>query len=198
MTADMKSDKVDRRVKYTKMVIKESFISILEKKDISRITIKEICEAADINRATFYAHYSDQYDLLRKIENELLDNIKIHLDGYNEKNTSTSHIIMAERIFEYIYDNSRLCKLLLSEQGNFSFQKKMMMLVYDIVIAELTGNRKLSLEDAEYIYSFTITGTVGLVQKWFDEGMKKTPHYMAEMVIRLVLGLINELQNHSY
>jgi len=56
----MKSNKLDRRVKYTRMVLKESFINLLEKKDISQITIKEICEDADINRATFYAHYNDQ------------------------------------------------------------------------------------------------------------------------------------------
>ncbi len=63
----MKNTKDDRRVKYTKMVLKESFIKLLEKKDISQITIKEICEDADINRATFYAHYNDQFDLMHKI-----------------------------------------------------------------------------------------------------------------------------------
>ena len=81
----MKTEKIDRRVKYTRMVIKESFIDLLEKKDISRITIKEICENADINRATFYAHYSDQYELLRKIEDEFLDNIRDYLDELDQK-----------------------------------------------------------------------------------------------------------------
>ena len=75
----MKQAREDRRVKYTKMVLKESFINLLEKKEISQITIKEICEDADINRSTFYTHYTDQYDLLRKIENELLDNVSAHL-----------------------------------------------------------------------------------------------------------------------
>lgn len=49
----MSGAKVDRRIKYTKMVLEESFIRLLEKKDISQISIKEICENADINRATF-------------------------------------------------------------------------------------------------------------------------------------------------
>ena len=75
----MKSDKIDRRVKYTRMVIKESLINLLEEKDISQITIKEICENADVNRSTFYAHYTDQYDLLRKIEDEFLANIRDYL-----------------------------------------------------------------------------------------------------------------------
>jgi AcrR family transcriptional regulator len=191
----MRSDKDDRRVKYTKMVLKESFIKLLEKKDISQISIKEICEDADINRATFYAHYNDQFDLLKKIEDELLDNINAHIAEFDPINNDKNAVLLAEKIFEYLKENAKLCKLLLNEHGDFSFQKKVMMLVYDIIIAEITDNNKITKEDAEYVYSFTITGCVGIVQKWLDEDMKKSPHYMAEMVIKLTLGLINLLKS---
>jgi len=189
-------DKDDRRVKYTKMVLKESLIKLLDKKDISKISIKEICEDADINRATFYAHYSDQYDLLRKIENELLHNINAHLAEINEEINNMNAILMAEKIFEYIKENAKLCKLLLSERGDFNFQKQVMMLVYDTIISQLTDNNMLTKEDAEYVYSFTITGCIGIVQKWLNEDVKKSAHFMAEMVVTLTLGLINSLKNN--
>lgn len=192
----MRSDKDDRRVKYTKMVLKESFIKLLEIKKISQISIKEICENADINRATFYAHYNDQYDLLRKIENELLDNINAHLSEYNQKNNGKNSVLLAEKIFDYVKENAKLCKLLLSVDGDFSFQKKVMMLVYNQIITELTDDHKITKEDAEYVYSFTITGCVGIVQKWLDEDMKKSAHYMAEMVIKLTVGLISLLKSN--
>ena len=190
----MGRDKDDRRVKYTKMVLKESFIKLLEIKDLSQISIKEICDDADINRATFYAHYSDQHDLLRKIENELLDNINTHLEGFDQKSNNINAILLAEKIFEYLKENARICKLLLSARGDFSFQKQIMMLVYDKIITELTDNSRITKEDAEYVYSFTITGCVGIVQKWLDEDMKKSPHFMAEMVINLTLGLMSLLK----
>jgi len=190
----MRNDKVDRRVKYTKMVLKESFINLLEKKNIAQITIKEICEDADINRATFYAHYSDQYDLMKKIENELLDNINDYLAGFDKKNNDMNAVLLAEKIFEYIKENARLCKLLLSERGDFSFQKQIVMLVYDLIITELTDNSNLTKEDAEYVYSFTITGCVGIVQKWLNDDMKKSSHFMAEMVVKITLGLITLLK----
>lgn len=189
----MSSGKDDRRVKYTKMVLKESFIKLLEKKDLSRITIKEICEDADINRATFYAHYNDQYDLLKKIEDELLDNINAHLEEIDQNNNLNA-VSQAEKIFKYIKENAKICKLLLSERGDFSFQKEIMMLVYDKIMSELTDNNKITKEDAEYVYSFTITGCVGIVQKWLDDDMKKSAHFMAEMVIKLTLGLISLLK----
>ena len=184
----MRSSKDDRRVKYTKRVLKESFIKLLEKKTISQLTIKEICAEADINRATFYAHYNDQYDLLRKIEDELLDNINTYLEEFDFKKSNMDAVTPAEKIFDYIKENARLCKLLLSEQGDFNFQKKVMALVYEIIITQLTVNNTITREDAEYVYSFTITGCVGVVQKWFDDGMKKTPRFMAEMVVRLTMG----------
>ena len=43
--------KEDRRILYTRMVIKESFLSLIQEKPLDKITIKEICEKADINRA---------------------------------------------------------------------------------------------------------------------------------------------------
>ncbi|MDF2685129.1 MAG: transcriptional regulator, TetR family [Clostridia bacterium] len=193
----MKSDKVNRRVKYTKLVLKESFIKILEKKDISQISIKEICEDADINRATFYAHYNDQYDLLSKIENELFDNINAHLSEIYQINNDMNAVITAEKIFEYIKENAKLCKLLLSDRGDFNFQKQLMMLVYDKIITELTGNNKIAKDDAEYVYSFTITGCVGFVQKWLNDDMKKSARYMAETVIKLTIGLISLLKNET-
>ena len=192
----MKSNKIDRRVKYTRMVLKESFIDLLEKKDISQITVKEICENADINRATFYAHYNDQYDLLAKIEDEFMENIRDYLDELEQNNNKVNPVLLAEKIFEYIKENAKLCKLLLSERGGLNFQKRVMMLVYDTIINELTSNSRITKEDAEYVYSFTITGCVGIVQKWLDEDMKKSTRFMAEMVIKLTMGLINLLKGN--
>ena len=103
-------------------------------------------------------------------------------------------VLLAEKIFEYIKENAKLCKLLLSERGGLNFQKRVVMLVYDTIINELMDNSKITKEDAEYVYSFTITGCVGIVQKWLNDDMKKSARFMAEMVIKLTLGLINLLK----
>ena len=47
-------------------------MELLREKVISSITIKELCQKADINRSTFYSHYRDQFDLLQHIEDEIL------------------------------------------------------------------------------------------------------------------------------
>lgn len=185
----MKRKTDDRRVRYTKRVLKESFINLLEKKNISKISVKEICENADINRTTFYNHYSDQYDLMRKLEDELIENIGIYLAKYIQNKTDIALIEMVEKIFEYVKENAKLCKILLSEEGNLDFQKRIIMLIYDKNISNLINRNIFSKEDINYVYSFIITGCIGVIQKWLEDNMKKSTHSMAEMIINLTTDL---------
>jgi AcrR family transcriptional regulator len=184
----MKNNKEDRRVKYTKMVLKESLIDLLSKKDISCITIKQICEEADINRATFYTHYSDQFDLLRQIEDEFLQNVKVYIAVFKQKKADAILVDVLEEIFEYIKDNAKLCRLLLSKQGNLEFQKRIMMLIYDTNLVA-KPNESLKKGEEEFVYSFIITGCVGVIHKWLEEGMKQSSRAMAGMIFNSVKKL---------
>ena len=63
----------DLRTKRTRAAIKRAFMTLRAKKTLEKITVKELSELAEINKATFYLHYQDIYDLSDKIENELLE-----------------------------------------------------------------------------------------------------------------------------
>ena len=188
----------DRRIKYTKMVLRESLITLLEQHPIERITIKAICDEADINRATFYAHYADQYDLLRQIEEDLYTNISNSLSQLSQDPANPNTLKQAENIFDYLRDNARITRLLLSDRGDFSFQKRVMRLVYDLITTQLRVTKSLSASDAEYVYAFTITGCVGIVQRWLDDDMQKSSKAMAKMVIGMTIGLIQSLNPESF
>lgn len=66
---------MDLRIKKTKTAIINSFLQLRAKKPLERITIKELSDLAEINKATFYLHYKDIYDLSESLEEELLDNV---------------------------------------------------------------------------------------------------------------------------
>ena len=66
---------MDLRVKKTKSAIINSFLELRSKKPLERITVKELSDLAQINKATFYLHYKDIYDLSESLEDELLDNV---------------------------------------------------------------------------------------------------------------------------
>ena len=66
---------MDLRIQRTRKNIRDAFIELRSRKPIEKITVKELAEAAFINKATFYQHYEDLYDLSESMEDELIDNI---------------------------------------------------------------------------------------------------------------------------
>ena len=68
----MKNPKGDRRIRRTQKMLKESLVELMSQKAFKDITIKDITELADLNRGTFYLHYSDTYELLLSMENKTM------------------------------------------------------------------------------------------------------------------------------
>ena len=63
--------KEDRRVTMTKRMMKDAFIEMLKETDIYHISVRELCQRADVNRTTFYKYYGNQFDLLERFMNVL-------------------------------------------------------------------------------------------------------------------------------
>lgn len=180
----MKKVKTDRRVQYTKMVLRQSFIELLEKYPISKITIKAICEKADVNRATFYAHYTDQYDLLEQIKQELIDDVNVHLANFTFHENKSESVQMLNKIFEYIKQHSKICSVLLSDTTDTAFHEQVMVIVQKLCMEQLS-KESLNQEILDYIISFAATGSIGLIRKWLGAGMKEPTYQMAETILKL-------------
>ena len=75
--------KTDRRIKRTRYLLVHALTSLMLKKSIKDITVKELCESVDINRGTFYLHYKDIYDMLEQTEQELLEQFEQVFKNYH-------------------------------------------------------------------------------------------------------------------
>lgn len=75
-----RSDTMDRRVKRTINSIENAFIHLLKSYNLEDITIQQIADEADINRATFYKYYQDKYDLLNRLEDQEIQRLKSKID----------------------------------------------------------------------------------------------------------------------
>lgn len=181
---DMENKKTDRRVKYTKMVIIESLIKLLNQKPFSKITTKEICEVADINRATFYSHYLDQYDLLHQIQKEVVDGITNYIRSY-DKNSNEAPKEMIVMVLEYMKENAELFDVLLNSDSENEFQQDLIKILYLQELTTLTETNQLCKEDIEYIFHFYASGSLGVIQKWLKDKMKKSPTELAELIVQM-------------
>lgn len=179
----MEKKKTDQRVRLTRNLLKNALVQLMQKQHIAKISIRAICEVADINRSTFYVHYADQYDLLNKVEQEVLDNLNKYLsEQYLDENHPISVQVLT-KILDYVKNNGELFKALLSENCDFTFQKNLIELA-QIISAQ--QNQSFDAKTQEYIKLFGFTGIISMLQKWLHDGTQESPAQMAEFVIRIV------------
>lgn len=179
----MKELKLDRKTRYTRMVLKDSLMELMKEKPINKITIKELCENADINRTTFYAHYTDQYDLLRKIEDEALAWAKDAINILVGKTDKHETMKVLEGICQYFAENSKHLQVLMSEQGDIYFQKELFTLIYQQCGINPLANH--GEDKAELYFLFVVTGSVGLIQHWLKNGLKQPAKEIAEIIYNM-------------
>ncbi|MRH41428.1 TetR/AcrR family transcriptional regulator [Aquibacillus halophilus] len=178
------TSKLDRRKKYTRMVLKDSLIKLLSEKQISTITVKEICELADINRSTFYSHYSDHFDLLNQIEEEIIEDMNQYLSQYNFKKEEES-LQMTEKLLEYIVSKRDICQTLLNENVDTTFQKRVMDVSQRFLMQSWVTNNNLDEDMSEYLSTFIISGSIHVIKSWLSHGLDKSPKQMAEIINNL-------------
>jgi hypothetical protein len=183
---DMKNEKIDRRVKYTTMLLRESLIRLMETYPISRISVKMLCEDADINRSTFYAHYIDQYDLLHKNEQEFLTEFRDYLRMQPTAEQSIWAEKIMQQLFEYVGNNASLFRVLLSENGDPEFQSSVMALAQEKIISSLRSDPDIDSRTSDYMQSFIIAGALKVLQKWIQDGAIESSQQMAKLVSNLL------------
>lgn len=177
---------MDRRIKYTKKIITETFLSLLEEKEINKITVSEICKLADINRATFYRYYIDIYDLLDKIEQEFVEELKStpNEDDYSIKNN-------LKDILTVFYNNKKLVKLLFNINNNIYFLEDVLEVVYEkCKIKWLLDNQKLTDKEIEFASIFLFNGALGIINYWVQNDFDETIDDLSKSIEKIgIFGL---------
>ncbi|MDR0721176.1 MAG: TetR/AcrR family transcriptional regulator C-terminal domain-containing protein [Treponema sp.] len=182
----MKEMKLDRKTRYTRKVLADSLIELMKDKPFTKITIKELCEKADINRTTFYAHYHDQYELLKQIEEETFGYIEDMLNKYYNKRSKREVLEMVEEILGFIANNSRYLQVLLSENGDFGFQKRLFShFMFKKQVMKYFSEDTIKEETKEYWYIYALNGTIGLVQHWLKNNMPIPVSELAKIVVKV-------------
>ena len=148
---------MDRRTKYTKKVIRETFIDLLSEKDISKVTVSEICKIADINRATFYRYYLDVFDLLKKMEEDFVEEVK---DAYTkDDNYEQSLSYYAIALLTICYENQKLAKILFTSTGKPYFLNSILEECYEkCKLRWIKAVPDIDEDDIEYATVFIFNG----------------------------------------
>lgn len=159
-------DNLDNRVRYTKMILQQALLKILQNKHIDRVTVKELCEEAKVNRGTFYLHYATPNDILMEIEQQFIDENMAMFSPYFNEGYETSHLA---GLFAGVLKNKELCRIIMGKNGNPRFIERIQNLLRPFVVdgwcAEFPAYKR---EDLDYTYDFVFTGSMRLILNWIE------------------------------
>ena len=167
---------MDRRTAYTRMIIRESLYKLLEKKHLNQITVKELCEEADINRATFYRNYEDIYDLFEKLEEELTGEAFRSHDLTNDRYTLLEIIYENQPFYREFFDSH------LESRSIRQAIKETYAQMQEILKQRGTYDEKTFAIAFQYNYY----GAVGVIKEWLDGGCREKPQELGDRLYAIV------------
>lgn len=173
----------------SKRLIKESFIGLLLEKPFEKITVTDIVKRADINRGTFYAHYSDINKLTQAIEQEILDvlcNLLLELDYINFIDNPLPLFL---KISEHLDKNKDLIYALLNSTNTNTFIYKLPDLISKQLLSYDNLNQN-SKSDPLFIEKchFYAGGAASLYSAWFNGSLTGNLTDVAYTLSEIVLS----------
>lgn len=180
----------DLRVIRTRHMIKNAFLELMEEAGFTKITVEGITKKAFISRNTFYLHYTDKYDLLNSLEEEVLiglrDIIKeIPFEIMREKGLADSKpISVLIAVYRYISDNSRFFSLVINENGDPGFLHKLSDTIKSIMIS---NNMEARFKIPQrYMIAIIVGIQTSIIGEWLRGGMVETPEELAELIAAIL------------
>ncbi len=178
-------EKENQRVAISKRLLKEALLDLLKKKDISKISITELCEKAEINRATFYRHYNVPQDVLIDIEVELIDKAQ---NIAPLPTTIKGALPYLEKLFSFAYDNADLVRILVANDADKNFAHLLDLCNNSILETRvhLTNGEKLDKDVVKLLTAYLSGGGYYLIRAWLMDDVPKTPKEIAKIIFDLV------------
>lgn len=175
-----KSGNENRSVRNTKRRLKEGLLRLLEEKSINQITVRELTDLVDINRGTFYFHYTDIYDMLHQIEDEFFEQFELVLN--REIIACSKEFPYIKDIFVFIKDNQHMAKILLGKNTDVDFVIKLKHLLLNRCMLYWKQSLNIPDDNELMLYSaFIVAGCVGVIKKWLDDDLRTPPEEIARL-----------------
>ena len=174
----------------------EAFLALLEKKDFAYITVKEICEAAGVNRSTFYLHYETLSDLLAECTQYMNERFLSYMQHDSAAFISKLHDCPLEELYlvtpeylipylSYIKENQRLFRTGLENASTLRLDESYAGLLRH-VITPILERYGVPEQDRTYLMAFYISGLMAIITEWLKNGCSDSIEQIVGVMQRCV------------
>lgn len=197
---------IDRRIARTRGTLQHALTSLILEKGYEAITVEDICEAANVGRSTFYAHYTSKDDLKRRGLDEhlrelLTDRQREALATPGDRRTRSLGFSLT--MFEHARDHLQLYRALAGGRGGDVSLGMIRQILSDLVRAELPATpdrNSVGVIPHDLVVQYVVGAYMAVLTWWLDRGAKPSPAEVDAMFRRLatdgILGHLAESGAH--
>lgn len=153
-----KDGKMDRRTRYTRQLIRDTLLELMQEKGFQRATVTELCKRAELNRGTFYLHYLDLNDVLDDILTELMSQTTSAMDHVLCPNRQCATYPFCDKIRQ----NDRYQILFLDDSITEHLMRKLSDVGKGAYVTYLMSHSLLTFQEAEAIFTFQMHGCLAI------------------------------------
>ncbi len=173
----------DRRIQKSKDAIEKAFIDLMASKGFNQITIQDITDSANVGRRTFYHHYEDKYDLLFKMINSHISELRDICHAPENYNDEQPDLLW----FAYFEEHYDFFSTMLSNQGAFTFRELLLTFVIEELQDYVDFSDGINKNINREIYmKFFGSAIVGVIEDYFRKQEPNTSKLLSEQVMILL------------
>lgn len=163
----------DRRARRSRKLLKESLLELMKRKTFADISVRDVTDAADMNRGTFYLHYSGTTELLQSVETDLLEELQALVDAHMQETVNVGSVApVFEPVLDFAVENRETCMVLFSSSEASGFFQSIQQLVHKNGAPLVrTWFHSADPRLTDYLLNFLAWGFIGLLSEWFENGM---------------------------
>ena len=172
--------KNDPRARYTRSVIENAFLTLIrEKKQISRVTVSDICKIAEINRGTFYRYYLDVYDLAEKMMDQGIEQIRMMIaneggKSFTELFSSVLRVLQKDRAFFSVLMSNTF-----GENGVNTYMHKLFTACFEQLHTTIPC---ADVNEQVRLLAYISGGSGALIEYWLLTDNGESPEEIAELI----------------
>lgn len=185
------SSNEDRRIQRTRKLIQTALIELTIQKGFAAVTVSDITEYAGVNRATFYRHYQDKFDLLDQYAREVYQLLDEAAETVDQEN-STSGLA---NMFDHVRAHTKFYRVMLSKDGDPAFAEKIRHYVRKRIQPALPDEFRAK-PLADLYLSYVSSAAVGVVLWWLENNLPYSSTEMAAICFRLAGADMSAMLEH--
>ena len=175
------ANKVDARIVKSKESLMSAMIGLLGKKKLEDLTISEICQEADVNRNTFYSHYSSVRELFEEMNGKYMEALFASAKVFDEPNDSTIKNLV--NVLDKMKEKGNLTKIIFSESNSIKHLNTLLQILFPTSIIDNLKIENLSLDEC---HAFLIGGITSLILRWIENDFQESPKNFGRKIFNFI------------